>query len=236
MNSNQMKRKQKYENQSPLDEANPRDEEGRMKLLASVSRGSICLFFFVLMWRSVHHYELADQSFKNSIIARPIFVIPTIILFIGNMTGCVASITSQSHSSKKRMKAILNLNKLAELMIFLYNILRLAIIPNKYIPREIYIGRTLTNFMFMIQLQVFTRVTWGAAQIKHDAFNVVAQDISSSHYPNQAIDDTTYIGNDTWLPSHKQELDTMVEGNRNTYYNSQHEIYDGRYPTNSPQT
>ena len=30
-----------------------------MKLLASVSKGSIALFFFILMWRAVHHYELA---------------------------------------------------------------------------------------------------------------------------------------------------------------------------------
>ena len=42
----------KYENQSPLEAANPRDDDGRMKLLASVSKGSISLYFFILMWRS----------------------------------------------------------------------------------------------------------------------------------------------------------------------------------------
>ena len=152
--------KQRYENQSPIDAANPRDEDGRMKLLASVSRGSICFFFFILMWRSVHHYELADQAFQNSATTRLIFVVPTIILFLGNMAGCVASFTSGTHAAKKRMKAVLNLNKLAELLMFVYNVVRLSLVPNKFVQREIYVGRTLTNFMFIIQCQLFTKVTW----------------------------------------------------------------------------
>eukprot|EP00957_Ditylum_brightwellii_P211462 15366194-Ditylum_brightwellii.AAC.1 len=84
---------EKYEHQTADQIASPTDEEGRMKLLASVSRGSISFFFFILMWRSVHHFELADQAYK----------------------GCVAGFTSPNHSSKKKMKAILNLNKLGEL-------------------------------------------------------------------------------------------------------------------------
>lgn len=153
----------KYENQSPLEEANPREEDGRMKLLASVSKGSISLFFFILMWRSVHHYELADQSFKGSV--RLIMVLPTVILFLGNMVGCVASLmssssTSASRNSKKRMKAVLNLNKLVELCLIIYNVFRLIFFPSKYILKEVYVGRTLTNFLFIIQCQLFTKVTW----------------------------------------------------------------------------
>jgi len=154
---------QRYEGQDPVDEMNPRDEEGRLKLLASVSRGSISVFFFVLMWRSVHHFELADQSFRKS-AKRLFLVIPTMILFIGNMAGCVASISTRTLKAKKRMKAILNLNKLVELVLFLYNIIRLALLTNKFVPREIYVGRTLTNFMFLVQCQLFTRVTWDAAK------------------------------------------------------------------------
>ena len=130
-----------------------------MKLIASVSRGSISFFFFVLMWRTVHHYELADQSFKGTV--RLVAVIPTVLLFLGNMMGCVASVTSPaSHASKKRMKAILNLNKLVELSLLFYNVLRLTVFTNKLIVREIYVGRTLSNFLFMIQCQLFTKVAW----------------------------------------------------------------------------
>ena len=153
----------KYENQSAMDAANPRDEDGRMKLLASVSKGSISLFFFILMWRSVHHYELADQSFKGTV--RLIMVFPTVLLFLGNMIGCVASLmtassTNTSRSSKKRMKAVLNLNKLMELTLIVYNVFRLIFFPSKLVMREIYVSRTLTNFLFIIQCQLFTKVTW----------------------------------------------------------------------------
>jgi hypothetical protein len=152
----------KFENQSPLDAANPRDDDGRMKLLASVSKGSISLFFFILMWRSVHHYELADQSFKGKV--RLIMVFPTICVFLFNMIGCVASLmsssTNASRNAKKRMKAVLNLNKLVELCLIFYNVMRLIFFPSKYVMREIYVSRTLTNFLFIIQCQLFTKVTW----------------------------------------------------------------------------
>lgn len=164
----------RYESQSPAQRASALDEDGRTKLLATVSRGSIAFFFFVLMWRSVHHYEMADASFKG--VQRLLLVVPTVALFIGNMAGCVASITSPSHGAKKRMKAILNLNKVVELLLFLYNVVRLTIFPSKFVQREIYVGRTLSNFIFMVQCQLFTRVTWGATQVKQEAAMVSGSD------------------------------------------------------------
>mmetsp|Transcript_57650 Transcript_57650/g.172004 ORF Transcript_57650/g.172004 Transcript_57650/m.172004 type:complete len:179 (+) Transcript_57650:724-1260(+) len=128
------------------------------------------------MWRSVHHYEMADASFKG--VQRLLFVVPTVALFIGNMAGCVASVTSPSHSAKKRMKAILNLNKLIELLLFIYNVVRLTIFPSKFVQREIYVGRTLSNFIFMVQCQLFTRVTWGAAQVKQEAAIASGSDLA----------------------------------------------------------
>jgi len=155
---------ERFEGQNPTEELNPRDEEGRLKLLATVSRGSISVFFFVLMWRSVHHFELADQAFRRSPTTRLIFVVPTVLLFIGNMAGCVATIMTRTLKSKKRMKAVLNLNKLVELSLFAYNVVRLGLV-NKLVPREIYVGRSITNFLFIVQCQLFTRVTWDAAQV-----------------------------------------------------------------------
>ena len=159
--------KERYDHQTPAQRESALDEDGRTKLLASVSRGSIAMFFFVLMWRAVHHYELADASFKGPF--RLMMVVPTVALFVGNMSGCVASLTSPSHSAKKRMKAILNLNKLVEILLFAYNLSRLTMFTSKFVPREIYVGRTLTNFLFLVQCQLFTRVTWGAAQAGHEA-------------------------------------------------------------------
>lgn len=153
----------KYEQQSPLDAMNPREEDGKMKLLASVSRGSIAMFFFILMWRSVHHYEMADGGFKG--LTRLVMVIPPVLLFVGNMSGCVGSILSSGGLGKKRMKAVLNLNKLVEVCLMAYNIFRLVFAPSKLVLKEIYVGRTLSCFVFFIQCQLFTKVTWNAAQV-----------------------------------------------------------------------
>jgi len=156
---------QRYENLSAAEQANPRDEEGRMKLLASVSRGSIPMIFFVLIWRSVHHFELADQAFKES--TKRVFVLPTVILLISNMAGFVGGIMAQTPRSKTRMKAILNLNKLVELILFFYNTSRLMI-PNDFVAREIYVGRVISNFIFLLQCHVYTKVTWDSHVIRQE--------------------------------------------------------------------
>ena len=142
----------------PESEMNPRDSQGRMKLLASVSKGSRSVIFFILMWRDIHLYELADQAFKGTF--RLLMVTPLISLFVGNLAGVVASFTQHSHASKKRMKAILNLDKLVEGILLVYYFIRLTVIPSKHIPREIYVAKTLHSVIFLVQLQAFTRVTW----------------------------------------------------------------------------
>ena len=124
----------KYEHQSAIDAANPRDKDGKMKLLASISRCSIAMFFFILMWRAVHHYELADQMFNGA--TRLFMVLPPVVLFLGNMAGCVGSIMSNGALGKKRMKAILNLNKLVEVSLMAYNVMRLVLVPSKFVMRE----------------------------------------------------------------------------------------------------
>ena len=143
---------------SQVDQASPRDQDGRLKLLASVSKGSRAFIFFVLMWRDVHLYEVADQSFKG--IFRLVMVIPLVLLFIANMSGVVASFSSPGHSAKKRLKAILNLDKLTEAILLLWYFIRLTVAPSKFIPREIFIANTLHSVFFIIQCQAFTRLTW----------------------------------------------------------------------------
>jgi len=143
---------------TPEQVASPRDERGRFKLMTSVSRGSRALIFFILMWRDVHLYEVADQTFKG--IFRLFTVVPLLMLFIGNLAGAVASVTSPSHSAKKRLKAILNLDKLVEAFMILYSFARLTIFPSKFTPREIYIANTLHSVFFILQSQAFTRLTW----------------------------------------------------------------------------
>jgi hypothetical protein len=101
---------------------------------------------------------VADQTYKG--LLRLVTVIPLLLLFISNLAGAVASITSPSHSAKKRLKAILNLDKLVEMLIILFNFGRLTLFPSQYTPREIYIANTLHSVFFILQSQAFTRLTW----------------------------------------------------------------------------
>ena len=143
------------------------DDEGRTKLLTTMSRTSVPVMFFILLTRVIHHYELADAAFKG--MARVFFVLPTVALFLGNLSGLVVGATMTikgTGGTKRRLKAILNLNKLIEVMCMAYNVLRLTVLPSRYIPREVYVARIVTNFMFLCFCQVYTKVTWGGVTAK----------------------------------------------------------------------
>ena len=143
------------------------DDEGRTKLLTTMSRTSVPIMFFILLTRVIHHYELADAAFKGT--ARVFFVLPTVALFLGNLSGLVVGAIGTvkgTGSTKRRLKAILNLNKLIEVICMVYNVMRLTVVPSRYIPREVYVARIVTNFMFLSFCQVYTKVTWGGVTAK----------------------------------------------------------------------
>jgi hypothetical protein len=161
--------------QSAADAASAVDEQGRFKLFTTVSKVSVSFFFFILMWRTVHHYELADSTFGPSgkrtsgggfraALVRTIVLSPLVVLFCGEMMGAILGLSGggggQSHATKKRLKGILNLHKGVELVMMAYNIFRLAIFPSRYTIREVYIGRTISNFFFLLQCQLYTKLSW----------------------------------------------------------------------------
>jgi len=151
---------ERYANLSPEQEYNPRDEEGRMKLLSSVSKGSRALIFFVLIWRDTYLFEMTDLSIKGSLRKNVVrFILTTV--FIGNLAGLVTSVISPTgHSSKKRLKAILNLDKVVETGLLLWNFARVSLFPSKYVLREVFIAGIFHSVFIIIQCQAFTRVTW----------------------------------------------------------------------------
>eukprot|EP00804_Cyclotella_cryptica_P013142 CCRYP_019640-RA/>CCRYP_019640-RA protein AED:0.04 eAED:0.04 QI:307/1/1/1/1/1/2/580/344 len=172
-----LQQQQLHEFQSPEQAASAVDEQGRFKLFTTVSRVSVSFFFFILMWRTVHHYELADAAFGTSrgsgkggvraALLRSVVVTPLVILFLGEMMGAILGLTGggiggggASHATKKRLKGILNLHKGVELVMLIYNVVRLAIWPSRYVMREVYIGRTISNFFFLMQAQLYTKLSW----------------------------------------------------------------------------
>ena len=150
-----------------------RDSQGRMKLLTPLSKSARALLFFIMMWRDVHLFEVADQlatyarsqNLPNSGLVRLIRVVPLVSLFVGNLAGCVCSFTAPSHSSKTRLKTILNANKLLEVLLMVWYLGRLTVFPGNansalYVPREIYIAGTLHSVLFLLQCQAYTKLSW----------------------------------------------------------------------------
>lgn len=160
---------QLQQTQTAADTASFVDDQGRFKLFTAVSRVSVSFFFFILMWRTVHHYELADAAFGSglsvgSALMRTLVVTPLVVLFLGEMMGAILGMTGStggsSHATKKRLKGVLNLHKGVELVMISYNVVRLAIWPSQYVVREVYIGRTISNFFFLMQAQLYTKLSW----------------------------------------------------------------------------
>ena len=150
---------EKYANLAPEQEYNPRDEQGRMKLMSSVSKGSRAVIFFILMWRDIYLFEVADLSIKGG-FRKMITRMFLTAVFLGNLAGVVTSVTSQGHSAKNRLKAILNLDKVVESTLLVWNLSRVTLFPSKYVPREIFVAGCMHAIFFLIQCQAFTRVTW----------------------------------------------------------------------------
>eukprot|EP00535_Pseudo-nitzschia_heimii_P004860 CAMPEP_0197186418 /NCGR_PEP_ID=MMETSP1423-20130617/13882_1 /TAXON_ID=476441 /ORGANISM="Pseudo-nitzschia heimii, Strain UNC1101" /LENGTH=325 /DNA_ID=CAMNT_0042637733 /DNA_START=72 /DNA_END=1049 /DNA_ORIENTATION=+ len=150
---------QNFANRTPEQEHNVRDEQGRMKLMSSVSKGSRAFIFFILMWRDIYLFEVTDQSIKGSLYKNIYRGILTTV-FLGNLAGVVTSLTSQGHSAKNRLKAILNLDKVIETALLVWNLGRVTLFPSKFIPREIFVAGILHSCFFLIQCQAFTRVAW----------------------------------------------------------------------------
>ena len=158
----------KRDNQTPEQQQNIRDEQGRMKLLATVGRASRVFIFFLLMWRDIHLFEMADNALKGFL--RTLIVGPLTVLFMANLAGVIISFTSSlSHAGKKRLKAILNLDKVVEIVLLSWNMIRLTVIPSKLVPREIYVASMIHNIFFLIQCQAFTRVNWDEKYLPTDA-------------------------------------------------------------------
>jgi len=140
------------------------DEQGRTKLITPhiLSKASLSMWFFILMWRAMAHYEMVDVP---SMVWRQVAVIPPAILFVANMLGFVLTITTPSalRSTKLKFKALLNMNKLVEIILIVYYFLRLTILPNPFVQKEIYVGKMLYCVMYLTFSQALTKVSWGAA-------------------------------------------------------------------------
>lgn len=88
--------------------------------------------------------QVADQVVKG--LFRTVLVVPLALLFLANLAGVVASLSmaassmAASHNTKKKLKAILNLDKLVEVALITVAFVRFTIFPSPTTPREVYVG------------------------------------------------------------------------------------------------
>lgn len=210
-------------NQTPQQQASSTDETGRLKLISTISKGSISFFFFILMWRSIHHFEMADVSFHG--LTRALLVLPIIALFVGNMIGCVATFTPPNHKTKNRLKLILNADKSVEMILFIYHVIRLTIVPSRTVIREVYVGRLLTNFVFLLQCQLFTKVTWdglktaeyGLSDYSSNSAPIYDDYMPQGVYSGQ--EDNGYSTEQNYDQSYYRDTDLNTSSQQESYYN-----------------
>ena len=132
-----------------------------------------------MLWRDVHLYETADTSFPNG-LTRTMLVLPTCVLMLANLAGAVTSITSPHHKSKKRLKTILNLNKLVEVLLIVYYFGRLTLFPPKAMLREVYVANILHSVFFLMQCQSCTRLNWDDSLVMDGTTNKPATEIPAA--------------------------------------------------------
>jgi len=167
--------------------------------LVSVSKPARAIIFFLLGWRNLVLYEMADTKFKG--LRRIILTLTVVTLFFANAFGFLMSFLQQPTTSssselktKKRLKAILNIDKFVEVVMIIFNFLRLTIFPPKLqgrfaagggrttTHREVMIANILHSMFFILQAQAFTRVNWdqGGSTTTSSSTTTMDYDTSSS--------------------------------------------------------
>jgi len=182
------------------------------------------------MWRTVHHYELADATFGRPIggssgsgggfrhaVLRAIVVTPLVILFLGEMMGAILGLVGGGGGTgggaggggrvtKRRLKGILNLHKFVELTMLMYNVVRLALWPSRYVAREVYIGRTISNFFFLMQAQLYTKLSWEDVSESSSVVGIGGDGyVSESYY-------------DDYVPDNNNNNNNRMAGNARMMY------------------
>lgn len=134
----------------------PRDAQGRIKLLTSIGQSSRAFIFAIFIFRDLYFYERTN-NLSNAVI-RFVSMSTVLSMLLLNCAGVVAAISSASHSSKKRLKAILNVDKVVEIIVAVNCFLRL-LFPGK-VPRELLIGSIFHSAFFLINAQAITKFSW----------------------------------------------------------------------------
>lgn len=131
------------------------------RIMRTVGNTGVCVLFMVLTARATHLYELADQI--SGTLRRYLVTLPVVGLLCANLVGVLLSLVqsfSRNSRLKTRLKAILTLNGLAEVVMVGYNSIRLVLGNDKWTPREAYVGRIFTSIWILTICFAFSTSRW----------------------------------------------------------------------------
>ena len=206
--------------------------DGRVKLVATVSKASRAFIFFILLWRDVYLYEVADTFLSGTL--RLVTVLPLCLLFLSNLAGMVTTFTSPHHRTKKRLKAILNLDKVVEIVLMGYHLGRLTLFSQSQALKEPHIAGILHSVVYFLQCQACTRLTWDDTKSipttnnQNQHYTAAQQQpfssssSSSSPFQQQQQQQQQYQNGGTTSSSYP----TYGQGGFDAYYPSQHDDDD----------
>mmetsp|Transcript_13670 Transcript_13670/g.20812 ORF Transcript_13670/g.20812 Transcript_13670/m.20812 type:complete len:319 (+) Transcript_13670:83-1039(+) len=135
-------------------------------LMAQVGRGARSGIFFMFVWRNIHFYQLAEEYFakKGGGLKRLFVTLNLMILFLLNISGFVSSFTgrdgSTTHTQKKRLKAVLNIDKLIELSFLVVGLIRLTLFPQSRDQSEIMLASIIHHVFFALTVHTYTKLNW----------------------------------------------------------------------------
>ncbi len=131
------------------------------RIMRTVGNTGVCILFMILTARATHLYELADQI--SGAIRRALVTLPVVGLLCANLAGVLLSLVqsfSRNSRIKTRLKAILTLNGLAEVLQVAYNSFKLVLGNDKWTPREAYVGRIFTSIWILTICYAFSTSRW----------------------------------------------------------------------------
>jgi hypothetical protein len=131
------------------------------RLMRTMGNTGVCILFMILTARCTQTYELADQI--RSPVVRYAVIAPVLVLLIGDLLGVLFSIVqhfSRNSRLKTRLKLLLNLNGLMEMVLLLHNVVQLLGPSSQWVPREAYLGRIFTSVWILTLVYAFTTARW----------------------------------------------------------------------------
>lgn len=155
---------QRYYTSQPTSSSAGRHEILYPRIMRTVGNTGVCILFMILTARATHLYELADQI--SGAFRRALIVLPVVGLLCANLVGVLLSLVqsfSRNSRIKTRLKAILTINGLAELLQVAFNSARLVLGNDRFTPREAYVGRIFTSVWILTICYAFSTSRWDSS-------------------------------------------------------------------------